>query len=670
MKQSRRDFVQRATLLASAVPLAKLNLGAAAAAPQAQPAAPAATPRPELPRQVVPEGQYYETEIPDTLDLAARADLAVHGILNTIDPELMTMFGLIYFNAKTPFLQHWSADIPLDAKFAESLPLLRLMCGSNYLAPFEQEYRQELVSRIDDGLYWDRFTSRRPWRNVYNNSIELYGAGRDEDFSSVWGVARMIRALTAWQGANGTDTAALNASLIRGLRRIAVDRGDYSYFPHRGGWHDGFIYPRSGWIDTSEAERDREGPEGSVTCAQGHQIYAAAQCYALTGDPVAKELASRVARYVMKPKFWGGMLALDPANPAAIKVVPSGPFRDGSQHGHWTIHFHARAIALRGLLYYATACDDDRALEFVRSAYEFTLTQGIPRMGLINTYPPSPGCEGCAIGDLVGLGIRLTDAGAGDYWDDVDAVVRNQLAEQQITDAAALAAYSAAQPEVTHQAKYPASYLNTRDVIPRSLGVFFGTSKPTMVTDPWVMHCCTSNASQGLYYAWEGALRENDGATVVNLLLNRAGRCVDVHSHLPHEGRVDIVVKQAPGRVSIRIPRWVKFEAVALTTNGKPQAAERLGRYLTVRHLSPGDTLTVTFPIAEHAYSYVINKGTPTEEAYDCLFRGSTLVSIHGGPALRTNDFPLYRNRELLRTNRAPRKKVTRFVAQRQFTAW
>jgi hypothetical protein len=34
------------------------------------------------------------------------------------------------------------------------------------------------------------------------------------------------------------------------------------------------------------------------------------------------------------------------------------------------------------------------------------------------------------LGDLVGVYIRLSDAGAGDYWDDVDHIVRNHLVEQ------------------------------------------------------------------------------------------------------------------------------------------------------------------------------------------------------------------------------------------------
>jgi hypothetical protein len=620
-------------------------------------------------QKVVPAGIFYEAEIPDTLDLAARARLAVQGMLNTLDPSLMTMFGLAHFNTRTPFLRHWSADIPLDPKLAESLPLMRLMCGTEFKAPLERDYRAELVSRIDDGLYWDRFTPLRPWRNIYNNSMEFYGAGRDEDFASVWGVARMIRALTAWQGVNGTDTTALSASLVRGLRRIAVDRDDYSYYPHRGGWHDGFVYPRSGWIDTSEAERDREGPEGSVTCAQGHQIYAAAQLYALTGDPVAQELAARLSRYVMKPKFWGGTLALDPAKPGGFDIVPDAPFRHGAQSGHWPIHFHARAIPLRGILKYAMACGDDRALEFVRAAYEFTMTQGIRRLGWINTHAPAIGCEGCALGDLVALAIRLTEAGAGDYWDDVDAVVRNQLAEQQITNAAALTAFCAAQPEGRRQTEFPASFETTDEAVNRSVGVFFGIAKPGAVTDPWVMHCCTGNASQGLYYAWEGALREDAGAAVVNLLLNRAGRIVDVDSHLPHAGRVDVRVKQAC-RVSVRIPRWVDFSSVEVRSGGSLLPAERLGRYLSLRDRPAGDVVTFTFPIHERTESYVVNQGTSVEEAYQCLFRGSTAVSVQCASALKANDFPLYRGRESMRTTQAPVKKVARFLAERRFAEW
>ena len=55
-----------------------------------------------------------------------------------------------------------------------------------------------------------------------------------------------------------------------------------------------------------------------------------------------------------------------------------------------------------------------------------------------------------------------------------------------------------------------------------------------------LMHCCTANGSQGLYYAWEGILRRRDWGAEINLWLNRRSPWVDVLSHLPHEGRLEI----------------------------------------------------------------------------------------------------------------------------------
>ena len=42
----------------------------------------------------------------------------------------------------------------------------------------------------------------------------------------------------------------------------------------------------------------------------------------------------------------------------------------------------------------------------------------------------------------------------------------------------------------------------------RSLGTFAGLSRPGSLPNPFVMQWCTGNATQGLYYAWEGIVRE------------------------------------------------------------------------------------------------------------------------------------------------------------------
>lgn len=120
------------------------------------------------------DGTTYEATVPDTLDLAERARLALNGIGGNIDPELMTMYGQINFCSRRPHLSHWgSAETLCDPKFAESFPLMRLMSGSDEHADLERAFRKSILSRVGEGLYWDRVNPRRPWRN--SSSAWLYG---------------------------------------------------------------------------------------------------------------------------------------------------------------------------------------------------------------------------------------------------------------------------------------------------------------------------------------------------------------------------------------------------------------------------------------------------------------------------------------------------------------
>ena len=149
------------------------------------------------------------------------------------------------------------------------------------------------------------------------------------------------------------------------------------------------------------------------------------------------------------------------------------------------------------------------------------------------------------------MGIRLSDAGMGDYWDDVDALARNHLVEQQFTDAERLAQVSAAAEECDRLKEAPHDgQVDTRDVIKRSLGNFAGSSAPDSIPNPWVMQCCTANGTQGLYYAWEGIVRQSAETAQVNLLLNRSAEGLDVDSYLPYEGKVVIHNKKME-RVSV-----------------------------------------------------------------------------------------------------------------------
>ncbi|MCL5099298.1 MAG: hypothetical protein M1608_17535 [Candidatus Omnitrophica bacterium] len=619
------------------------------------------------------DGKTYEATVPDTLELADRARLALNGLGGNIDPELMTMYGQIFFCARRPYLSHWgSAETLCDPKFAESFPLMRLMSGSDQYADLERSFRKSILSRVDDGLYWDRVNPRRPWRNSY--SAWLYGKGRDEDFSTLVGTGRLLRALLVWRELDGDkDYDRMLDELCGGLRRVLVVEDNYGYYPVNGGWAESCAYPRSGWLNKDEAKIETDGGEGSVVGMHGHQLYGAAHWYEQSGSKVALELATKLANYCMLPRFWGGV-----ADPNGDRkglpghIAPQQPdplFTAGSELGHWYTHFHCRAIALRGLLAYGGATDNARAIEFVRRAYEFTLTQGIARMGWVNCYPGAMNLmEGCALGDLVGLAVRLSDLGAGDYWDDVDAVVRNHLVEQQFTRADLLETvverFKDAPDTTSKKAPGEVCFDN---VIKRSIGSFAGLSLANMIPNPIGLQCCTGNATQGLYYAWEGTLRETVDRAVVNLFLNRAGRLVDVESCLPYEGKVVLRNKQARS-IAVRIPSWVDkrelgFGSVKLSTE-----PYWIGRYLMFDGPQAGAAITLTFPVRTQKSTYTINEGAPQQMQYSCEFRGSTVIEIKPQDEAPSG-IPLYQ-RSKMRASTTPFHKVRRFVAEKTVRGW
>jgi hypothetical protein len=571
-------------------------------------------------------------------------------------------------------MSHHGADITCDPKFTESLPMMRLICGSEQYLDLEAAQLQTLLGRIEGDFYWNKADARRPWRSSYNPAFD--GQLReDEDVCAANGQARMLRALVTlreFTGDTGFDSSI--RALVRGMREIAIYRDDYAYYPD-GGYGEPFNYPRSGWLRTDEPGSETEGGEGSVVTFQAHHIQGLARWYALSGDESALDLAGKLTRFCMKSKFWGGLP--DVRGPDATMVghiarrLPDPAGIAGAEKGHWFSHFHARGIGLRGILEYARAAGDQRVYEFVRDAYEYTWDFGIRRMGWVNCYPCSQisgNMEGCALGDLVAIAVRLSDAGWGDYWDDVDALARNQLVEGQLVDPGILQRLAEHAPErpLERYSKMPGQEM-TNDVISRTIGTFAGLSQPNRIINPWVMQCCTGNGTQGLYYAWEGALREQDGRAQVNLLLNRAAPGMDVDSHLPYEGKV-LIHNKTMNRMAVHIPAWVPRREIQLRLDGEPRRADWVGSYLLVEDLKPGQIIQLDFPVEETTNTYTAAAGTGDEQAFTCTFRGSTLVKIQPSDE-STAAYPLYQ-REYLRREKAPMISKARFVAERTIKQW
>ena len=150
-------------------------------------------------------------------------------------------------------------------------------------------------------------------------------------------------------------------------------------------------------------------------------------------------------------------------------------------------------------LEYAVAADDKEALAFANRSFPWAREQGSPLVGFFPSNASKPyyqESESCEVADMIALAIKLSRAGAGDYWDDVDRWVRNQFAENQLLRAEWVD--EVPKPGSRHK---PLFNETAERVAERNVGAFAGwPGVNDWVLRKGIMHCCTGNATRALYY--------------------------------------------------------------------------------------------------------------------------------------------------------------------------
>jgi hypothetical protein len=164
--------------------------------------------------------------------------------------------------------------------------------------------------------------------------------------------------------------------------------------------------------------------------------------------------------------------------------------------------------------------------------------------------------------------------------------------------------------------------------------------------------CCTGNGNRVWYHIWESILSENNGRVKINLLLNRGAKSVDVNSHLPYRGQIDVHARQPLSELQIRVPGWVKESDVRLEVDGRERRFSLKERYVQAGELKPGQQASLLFPIKERPDIRWIQG-----DHYNIVKRGYEVVDIDPLGATWT----MYR-RMHYRTDNTRWKKIKRFV--------
>lgn len=620
--------------------------------------------RPATGEQILPAGKSYSAVVPDTLDWAERARLGINALTRCVNPDARyTMYFQIRYTADPAYMIHMCLGdfLCCNPKWAESLPMLRVMSGSDQNLDIEKALMEAMVELIDpeDGLYYLPAEDMKKFAWLRRADYPV----ATEPITSTVGDARMILAMDAWfQRDQNRVWLDRMHKMARGLGKVAIHKDDYAYYPE-GGIGMEFAYLKySGYKKSSEPLGEHEGAEGSVLAYHGAQIRALAQWYLRSGDQQALELAGKLARFVMKPKLWGAQ--------AESKWIV------GPEHGHYDGHQHGTTLALRGLLAYAYAANDAGVKEFVRESYEYARSRGIGKIGCFGDSAWRVSTEGCSVADMVALAIKLSEYGAGDYWDDADGYARNHLAEMQLVSRDLMEEVSKASveypdaykkfetsenPHVPWTPPMYEHYLKLQKpvadrVLDRSLGQISGFGNPTILAYPSTSGCCAGNGTQALYYAWESAVRYKDGDAWVNLWFNRATPWLDVDSYMPYEGKVVIKNKKAK-RLSVRVPGWANKRAVRSHINEQPASPLWVGNYLVFDGLAEKDVVTVAFPMVTETVKYTM----PFDREYTLSFKGNTLIDISPRDTNPTG-YPIYL-RDHYKKATAPMRKVNRYVS-------
>lgn len=524
-----------------------------------------------------------EDLIPDTLELADHAELAIHHITTNVDRKLHnTPYFYLHMNGDPPACVHEPWDWgDVTGRYIDALVSLRQITGTRTGIDIEHSLKDLLVSTLNkkNGL---TYRMKTPWSN---DEAGMFDQGR--------ALGAFLSLYMATDSKKYLDHA---KRMIDGLWNIAIhverkDKGyTYCYYPYS-------TYLRDAWDSKETAE---------PTCyGGGSTILPVVKFYEITGSPKAKELAERFINFIVLESgvfdAWGSFLPPD--------MIPDRP------------HFHSKSLTFLGVLKYAVLEKRKDLIEWCRKAYNWAYAQGtsfgwFPEgVGAIN-HEPTPWSETCSTTDMIETAILLAQNGYPEYWNHVERFARNYLMEAQVVDVE----WIRERENVKKRDTKRACFKNASEMM---LGGFVGRCRPhDLIADGFQMACCCGAGARALYQVWDHAMQFDKGNLYVNLLLNKRAAYAEVESHLPCEGTVIIKIHRACS-LYVRIPDWVSSDSIMMFYTREKIHSIRKNGYVYIPCLKPGDDITMTFPVDIEA-----RKETVQKWRFDILWKGDTIIKI------------------------------------------
>lgn len=535
-----------------------------------------------------------DADVPATLLLEERSAMALNAVAGLADPTSDRPFFTADLACRPAWLRHGDWDYGSShGRLVDACVLGRRMSGCSEYLEAEKGYKEGLLRWFgEDGLSYRRAEARGHW----------------EPNANLIDQRSVLLALTTWFLDEGDPWVRQRAdALVAALRRIAIKERDVWYYPASE-------YTKAGWPSANAVDL-RLAPDPAAF--SGRLIMPLVRYYEAVGNEEALELALWFRRLIVERS---GVFNEDGSFNAALA------FRSG--------HFHTRLGTLEGLARLALSTGDHALSGFVRRSYDWARSVG-------TAFGWTPGDlvgqrfehETCSLVDMIGTGVALATAGFSEYWQVVERYLRNHLAACQLLD------MDWVEERDDHDADEE-GWSTCYQVGRRLRGAFAGYCAPNDYVADFplgrghtadVQGCCVGSGVRGLFVGWSNVLTGDERLATVNLLLSRGGPLADVSSHLPFEGRVDMVARRHLRELRVRIPSWAGYASVCVQRRPSSGSGEGVplrpdwapDGTVSVRDLDEGEVMTVTFPLAEDE---------TVEEAagkrYVTTWRGDDVVAI------------------------------------------
>ena len=612
--------------------------------PEPTPTGPIEYINPDIPHVNAPayNGERYDAVAPATLDIAERAGLSINAMTELLNPNAdLEPYWHVDLWDSPPRMDHCFSSQNVRPKYFQAIPFCRAASGSRQ--NLEREYelmRMHLKMQGPDGLIYAHMDGRG-WS-------ESPGGWADTGYLATitWENGRTLGGFSVYahMDPDGPWREAARR-LAEALMKLIIVEEDIAYL------FDLWMEPGREMVKPDKKPILNQAAHASMI-AHGLAQY---DRLVVGKQTEATELAVKLLRYIFRESEYFG---------------PDGEFRKNSpdQIGN---HFHEHTMVMLVALEVVQMTGTQDLLDDVLTAYDWTLHQmgdkAVPVLGFFPEFLHDETSdyfdriyggsefqsETCGVADMIMIAIMLSKLGH-DKMDDADRWIRNQFAENQLTD---LSWYrdGRLQPKEREFRIARPHYTNV-NVPERAIGAFAGWPPINDWIGPVpasIMNCCTVNGAKALYYIWKNIVTYDEGTLRVNLLLNRASKWADIDSHLPYTGQVDISLKQTLS-LQVRIPEWAEPEEVQCFEDGRARELSFDGRYAKLGSVGKDHSVTFIFPVPERT-----EKVKCFGDEYAIIRRGNTVVSIDPPGKIRP-----YYQRGHYRNGETLWKKVVRFVPE------